>query len=51
MIKKAQGVLEYSVIIAVVVAALTTMSVYVRRAVQANLKIIEKQINAEAIKK
>jgi len=35
--------------IAVVVAALTAMAIYVRRAVQANLKSLEDQINAEAL--
>lgn len=49
MIKRGQSVLEYSMIIAVAVAALMTMGVYVRRAVQANLKIIEEQINVEAV--
>ena len=49
MVKRGQSVLEYSMIIAVVVAALMAMSVYVRRAVQANLEIIEEQINVEAV--
>ncbi len=43
-----QAILEYAVFIAVVAAALTTMSLYVRRAIQANLKGVEDQINAEA---
>jgi len=42
-----QSILEYTLIIAVVVAALTTMSVYVQRSVQANLKVIEDQINVQ----
>ena len=45
MKKKAQSILEYALIIAVVVAALGAMSVYVQRSVQANLKLIEDQIN------
>lgn len=45
--KKAQSVLEYALIIAVAVAALTAMSTYVRRAIQANLKLIEHQVNGE----
>ena len=43
-----QAVLEYAVFIAVVAAALITMSTYVRRSIQANLKGVEDQINAEA---
>ncbi len=34
---------------AVVAAALATMQVYVRRSIQANLKAVEDQINAEAL--
>jgi len=44
---RGQSILEYALIIAVVVAALTAMSVYVQRSVQANLKTVEDQINAE----
>jgi uncharacterized protein (UPF0333 family) len=46
MKRRGQSTLEYALIIAVVVAALTAMSVYVQRSVQANLKVIEDQINA-----
>jgi len=46
---RGQVTLEYAVMIAVVVAALTAMAIYVRRAVQANLKSLEDQINAEAL--
>lgn len=42
-----QSTLEYGVFIAVVAAALMGMQVYVRRAIQANLKTLEQQINAE----
>jgi len=42
-----QSIIEYALIIAVVVAALTAMSVYVQRSVQANLKMVEEQINAD----
>jgi Flp pilus assembly pilin Flp len=45
---KAQSILEYAILIAVVSAALISMSLYVKRAVQANLKTVEHQINAEA---
>ena len=42
-----QSILEYALIISVVVAALAAMSVYVQRSAQANLKVIEDQINTE----
>lgn len=42
---KAQSILEYALIISVVVAALGAMSIYVQRSIQANLKLIEEQIN------
>jgi len=45
--KKAQSILEYAILISVVTAALISMSLYVRRAIQANLKTIENQINSE----
>ena len=44
----AQSTLEYAVFISVVAAAVLSMSVYVRRAIQANLKEVEDRINAEA---
>jgi len=44
---RGQSILEYALIIAVVVAALAAMSVYVQRSAQANLKMIEDQINAQ----
>ena len=44
-----QSILEYAVFIAVVSAALVAMNLYVRRSIQANLKVLEDQINAEAI--
>ena len=46
--RRGQSTLEYAVFVAVVAAALSTMAVYVRRAIQANLKAVEEQINAEA---
>jgi hypothetical protein len=45
--KNAQSVLEYTLIIAVAVSALIAMSTYVRRGIQANLKLIEHQVNGE----
>ena len=43
-----QATLDYAVFIAVVAAALIAMQIYVRRSIQANLKVLEDQINAEA---
>ena len=45
--KKAQTILEYAMMIAVVVAALTAMSLYVQRSVQSNLKMIQERVNGE----
>ena len=44
-----QAALDYAVFIAVVAAGLIGMQVYIRRSIQANLKTLEDQINAEAI--
>ena len=44
-----QSVLEYAVLIGVVAAALVAMQLYVRRSIQANLKALEDQVNAEAV--
>ncbi|MFH1397220.1 MAG: hypothetical protein ABIH27_01545 [Candidatus Omnitrophota bacterium] len=44
---KSQSILEYALVVSVVVAALSAMSMYVQRSVQANLKTIENQINAQ----
>ena len=44
-----QSTLEYAIFVGVVTAALITMSTYVRRAIQANLKTVEGQVNAEAV--
>lgn len=49
MRNRGQSTLEYAMIIAVVVAALTAMSLYIQRSVQANLKMIEDQVNAEVV--
>ena len=43
-----QSIVEYIMLISVVAAALVAMSVYVQRAAQANLKLVEDQINIEA---
>ena len=47
---KGQSTLEYAVLIAVVAGAIAAMHTYVQRGVQANLKIIEQQINIEVVK-
>lgn len=41
-----QSLLEYVMIVVVVIAALSAMSLYVQRSVQANLKIMQDQVNA-----
>lgn len=45
--KRGQSILEYSLLVAIVASALTLMYVYVQRSIQANLKAIEREINAE----
>jgi hypothetical protein len=40
------GTFEYAILVAVVVAALVAMHTYVRRAMQANLKNLELELNA-----
>jgi len=45
--KKAQSTIEYALLVAVVAAAFLAMHLYAQRAVQANFKLIEQQINAE----
>ena len=44
--KRGQNALEYTMIIAAAAMALTAMSLYVQRAMQANLKSMEDQVNA-----
>ena len=46
--RKAQSVIEYAVLVAIVAAAFMAMHLYMQRSVQANFKIIEDQINAGA---
>lgn len=43
--KRSQSIVEYTVLIAVAVAAITAMRTYVRRSMQAQLKIIQDQLN------
>lgn len=49
--RQAQCTMEYAVFIAVVAAALVAMQLYVRRAIQANLKTLEDRINAEGVQR
>jgi Flp pilus assembly pilin Flp len=46
---KAQSILEYAMIVAVVAAALAAMSTYLKRSIQANLKSLEDQVNQRQI--
>ena len=46
---KGQSTLEYALFIAVVAMALAAMNTYIRRSIQANLKVVEDRINAEAV--
>ena len=48
-VMQGQSLLEYVMIVLAVIAALTTMSLYVRRSVQANFKLIENQVNANPV--
>jgi Flp pilus assembly pilin Flp len=43
---KAQSTIEYAVLITILAIAVVSMDLYVKRAVQANLKGTEEQINA-----
>lgn len=44
--KLGQSIIEYALLISIVAAAIAAMSIYVQRSVQANVRVIEKQINA-----
>ena len=45
--KKGQSTIEYALLIAIVAAAFLAMHIYMQRAVQANFKLVEDQINVE----
>jgi len=47
--RKFQSIIEYVLLVGIVAAALVAMTVYVQRATQANLKLIEEQLNLYAI--
>ncbi len=46
--RKGQSTIEYALLIAIVAAAFLAMQLYMQRAVQANFKLIEDQVNADA---
>lgn len=46
---KGQNFLEYAMVMAAVCAVLITMSLYVRRAVGAKLRLVEVQVNDEML--
>jgi len=43
--RKAQSIIEYALLIAVVAMAFMAMNMYAQRAVQANFKVIEDRVN------
>lgn len=45
--KRAQSTFEYAVLISLMAAAIITMHIYVKGAIQANLKTIERELNKE----
>ncbi len=45
MREKAQSVIEYAILIAIVAAAFMAMNLYMQRAVQANFYMLEDQVN------
>jgi Flp pilus assembly pilin Flp len=44
--KKAQSIIEYTLLFAVVAMAFLAMQIYAQRAVQANFKLIQDRVNA-----
>lgn len=46
MRRKAQSIIEYALLIAIVAAAFMMMGVYMQRSVQANFNLVEEQVNA-----
>jgi Flp pilus assembly pilin Flp len=45
--RKGQSIIEYALLVAIVAAAVAAMSVYARRAVNANLKVVEDRVNSQ----
>lgn len=48
LIRTGQSTIEYSILIVVVATALSLMTLYVRRAIYANIKLLQDQVNFEA---
>ncbi len=46
--REGQSIIEYALLISIVAAAIAAMSLYVQRAVQANVKAIESKVSAHA---
>ncbi|MDD4938683.1 MAG: hypothetical protein PHE18_01555 [Candidatus Omnitrophica bacterium] len=46
--RRGQSIIEYALLIGIVAAAFLAMQLYMQRSVQANFKLIEDQVNAEA---
>ncbi len=46
--KVGQSIVEYALLLSIVAAAIGAMSLYVQRSVQANVKVIENQVNGHA---
>jgi len=44
--RKSQSTIEYTLLIAIVAAAVIAMQLYVTRAARANLRVLEEQMNA-----
>lgn len=44
--KRAQSMIEYALLIAIVAAAFIAMHMYMQRAVQANFKVVEEHVNS-----
>ena len=47
---RGQSTTEYAIFVAVAAAALLAMTVYVRRAIQAHLKLMEAQTSAQPVR-
>jgi hypothetical protein len=47
---RGQTALEYAVLVAAVSAAMVTMTLYIRRAAQSHVALLDKQISTEAMR-
>lgn len=43
--RKAQSIIEYALLVAIVAAAFVAMQMYMQRSVMANFKLVEDQVN------